>query len=59
MTRGRLPKKGLGDALLVALARGRVMTFLQSMESVCDFMIMGNGTLVFVRVRKARRIRGT
>jgi hypothetical protein len=59
MTRGRLPKKGLGDAIHVAMARGIVMTFLQSMESVCDFMIMGNGTLVFVRVRKARRIRGT
>jgi hypothetical protein len=58
MTRGRLPKKGLGDALLVALARGRVMRFLQNRESVCDFMIMGNGTLIFVRIRKARRIRG-
>ncbi len=32
MTRGRLPKKGLGDAMLVTLARGRVMRFLQNRE---------------------------
>ena len=59
MTRGRLPKKGLEDAILVAKARGAVMRFLQNRESVCDFMIMGNGKLVVVRVRKARFIRGT
>ena len=59
MTRGRLPKKGLGDATMVAMARGKVMIFLQNRESVCDFMIMGNGHLIIVRVRKARRIRGT
>ena len=59
MTRGRLPKKGLEDAILVAKARGAIMRFLQNRESVCDFMIMGNGNLVVVRVRKARFIRGT
>ena len=59
MTRGRLPKKGLDDAIPVAMARGTVMCFLQNMESVCDFMITGNGHFVFVRVRKARRLRGT
>jgi hypothetical protein len=59
MTRGRLPKKGLEDAILVAKARGTVMPFLQNRESICDFMILGNGNLVVVRVRKARCIRGT
>jgi hypothetical protein len=59
MTRGRLPKKGLGDAIQVATARGTVMSFLQNRESICDFMIMVNGILVFVQVRKARRICGT
>ena len=59
MTRGRLPKKGLDDALLAAQARGRVMSFSQNGESICDFMIMGNGMLIFVRIRKARRIHGT
>jgi hypothetical protein len=59
MTRGRLPKKGLEDAILVAKARGTVMSFLQNKETLCDFMIMGNGHLIVVRVRKARRISGT
>jgi hypothetical protein len=59
MTRGRLPKKGLDDAILVAKARGTVMIFLHNKESLCDFMIIWNGHLVFVRVRTAMRIRGT
>jgi hypothetical protein len=59
MTRGRLPKKGMGDAILVAKARGTVMIFLQNKETLCDFMIMVNGNYVFVRVRTAERIRGT
>jgi hypothetical protein len=59
MTRGRLPKKGLEDAILVAKARGTVMIFLQIKETLCDFMIMGNGNFVFVRVKTAGRIRGT
>lgn len=59
MTRGRLPKKGLGDVMLVAMARGTVMSFMKNKESLCDFMIMRDGRVVFVRVRKARRIRGT
>jgi hypothetical protein len=59
MTRGRLPKKGLEDAILVAKARGTVMIFLQNKETLCDFMIMGNSHIVFVRVKTAGRIRGT
>ena len=59
MTRGRHPKKGLEDAVLVAKARGTVMNFLQNRDSLCDFMIIGNGNLVVVRVRKVRRIRDT
>jgi hypothetical protein len=59
MTRGRPPKKGLGDAILVAKARGTVMIFLQNKETLCDFMIMGNGNFVFVQVKTTGRIRGT
>jgi hypothetical protein len=59
MTRGRLPKKGLEDAILVAKARGAVMNFLQNRDSLCDFMIVGNDNLVVVRVRKARCIRNS
>jgi hypothetical protein len=56
MTRGRLPKKGLEDAILVAKARGTVMSFQQNKETLCDFILISNGHLVFVRVRKAKRI---
>jgi hypothetical protein len=59
MTRGRLPKKGLEDAILVAKTRGTVMSFLKNRDSLCDFMIIGNDNLVVVRVRKARRIRNS
>jgi len=57
MTRGRPPKKGLGEALPVALARGTVMCTLQNGESVCDLIIIGKDQVVLIRVRKARRIR--
>lgn len=57
MTRGRLPKKGLEDAILVSQARGTVMIFQQNKEKLCDFMIIGNGHLVFVRIRTTMRIR--
>jgi hypothetical protein len=56
MTRGRPPRQGLGDARRVATARGTVMSFVKNRENRCDFMIVGNGDLVFVQVRKARRV---
>jgi hypothetical protein len=59
MTRGRPPKKGLGDATAVAAARGTVMSFTRDTESLCDFMIKGNNKLIFVGVRKALRLSGT
>jgi hypothetical protein len=59
MTRGRPPKKGLGDATTVATARGTVMHILRDTEILCDFMIKGNDQLIFVNVRKALRLGGT
>ena len=59
MTRGRLPKKGLDEALPVALKRGVVMSILQTGESVCDFSIIDKDTVVLVRVRRARQIHGS
>ena len=59
MTRGRPPRQGLDDARRVATARGTVMSFVKNRENRCDFMIVGNGNLVFVQVRKARRAGGT
>jgi len=41
------------------MARGTVMSFMKNKESLCDFMIMGNSTLFFVQVRKARGLCGT
>jgi hypothetical protein len=35
------------------------MSFVKNRENRCDFMIVGNGNLVFVQVRKARRVGGT
>jgi hypothetical protein len=32
------------------------MSFVKNRENRCDFMIVGNGDLVFVMVRKARRV---
>ena len=56
MTRGRPPGQGLGDARRVATARGTMMSFVKNKENRCDFMILGNGNLIFVRIRKARRV---
>jgi hypothetical protein len=56
MTRGRRPRKGLDEALPDALARGQVMSVLQTVESVCDFSIIDKYTVVLVRVRRARQI---
>jgi hypothetical protein len=56
MTRGRPPSQGLDDARRVATARGTVMSFVKNRENRCDFMIVGNGNLIFVQVRKARRV---
>ena len=35
------------------------MSFVKNRENRCDFMIVGNGDLVFVQVRKARRVIST
>lgn len=58
MTRGRLPQKGLDVAVPIARERGLVMEFRQTAENLCEFVIVGNGCVAFVRVRKARRLHG-
>ena len=35
------------------------MSYVKNRENRSDFMIVGNGNLVFVQVRKARRVGGT
>jgi len=59
VTRGRPPQKGLDVAIPIAKERGQVMEFRQTSENPCEFLIIGNGCLALVRVRKARRLHGT
>jgi len=59
MTRGRPVSKALTDALPVARARGNVMRFCPETESACDLMIRTSVHLVFVRVKRIRKIRCT
>jgi hypothetical protein len=46
-------------AIPIAHERGEVMEFRQTSENLCEFLIIGNGCLAMVRVRKARRLHGT
>lgn len=59
VTRGRPPKKGLGDATTAATGRGTVMSFTRDPGCLCDFMIKSNDKLIFVSIRKALRLSGT
>jgi hypothetical protein len=45
-------------ALPVAEARGQVMRFRHSVRNLADFVIVGSGTLAFVRVRKVQCLHG-
>jgi hypothetical protein len=60
MKRGPEPVKGYDAAIPVALRRGRVMHFRSSPAYVGEFLFYGNGQLVLVSLRLARRLfRGT
>jgi hypothetical protein len=41
------------DALPIARARGQVMQFVQDGECLAEFVISGNGKVIFVRIRRA------
>jgi hypothetical protein len=56
MTRGREPAFGLGAALPVARARGRVMQFRHSPDNTADFLISGSRCIALIAIRKARRL---
>jgi hypothetical protein len=56
MTRGRPPQKGLDVAIPIAEERGLVMEFRHTAKNLCEFLIIGNGYLAMVRVRKARNL---
>jgi hypothetical protein len=56
MKRGPEPVKGYEAAIPVALRRGRVMRFRSSPSYVSDFLFYGNGLLVLVCLRLAKRL---
>lgn len=58
MTRGPAPVIWMDAALPVAEARGQVMMFCNSVRNLADFIIVGTGTLAFVRVRKVQCLHG-
>jgi hypothetical protein len=58
MTRGPAPVIWMDAALPVAEARGQVMMFCHSGRNLADFIIVGTGTLAFVRVRKVQCLHG-
>lgn len=56
MKRGMEPAKGFEVAIPVALRRGRVMHFRSSPAYVSEFLFYGNGLIVLVGLRLARRL---
>lgn len=56
MKRRTEPVKGFDVAIPVALRRGRVMHFRSSPAYVSEFLFYGNGLLVLVSLRLARRL---
>jgi len=56
MKRGPEPVKGYDAAIPAALRRGRVMRFRTSPGYVGSFMFYGNGLIVLVSLRLARRL---
>jgi hypothetical protein len=56
MRRGPEPEKGYEAAIPVALRRGRLMRFRSSPSYVSNFLFYGNGLLVLVCLRLAKRL---
>jgi hypothetical protein len=56
MRRGPAPVIWKETALPIAQNRGQVMIFTHSVHNLADFVIVGNGTLAFVRMRKVQRL---
>lgn len=56
MNRKTEPVKGFDVAIPVALRRGRVMHFRSSPSYVSEFLFFGNGLLVMVSLRLARKL---
>jgi hypothetical protein len=59
MSRGRPPAKGINAALLIARARGRVMEIVQNGDTPAMFVVVADGKVFFIFVRRADPFRIT
>lgn len=59
MNRGRLPVVGLESALRLARARGRTLVIRRCPESPADLVILENGLVLFVKIRRTEPFRLT
>jgi hypothetical protein len=59
MSRGRPPSNGIRDALPLAEARGRVMEIVQNGNTPAMFVIVADGKIHFIFIRRADPFRIT
>jgi hypothetical protein len=59
MSRGRPPSKGIDEALPIARARGRVMEIVQNGDTPAMFVIVADGKVFFIYIRRADPFRLT
>jgi hypothetical protein len=59
MSRGRLPSKGIDAALPIARARGRVMEIVQNGDTPAKFVLVADGKVFFIYIRRADPFRVT
>jgi hypothetical protein len=59
MSRGRPPSNGIREALPIARARGRVMEIVQNGDTPAMFVIVADGKVYFIYIRRADPFRVT
>lgn len=59
MSRGRPPSTGIDAALPIARARGRVMEIVQNGDTPAMFVIVADGKVFFIYIRRADPFRVT
>lgn len=59
MSRGRPPSNGINAALPIARARGRVMEIVQNGDTPAMFVIVADGKVYFIYIRRADPFRVT
>jgi hypothetical protein len=59
MSRGRPPSNGIREALPIARARGRVLEIVQNGDTPAMFVIVADGKVFFIYIRRADPFRVT